>query len=226
MKVIPLVGTGGLSLSLSWPDGTVNSPVTVAAWLVPETATDAYTNHPITFTVTEATRTATYAVPLSTGLTAGYYTLLVQLSGAGSVVWGWAESVRIVSGLTTTGLLTLVAGTGGLSLSIVVDMENPITINWSTTPPTSITVAQSLNLTATPASAAATGYGFSYQWYLNGSPLTNETAALLQYGPTYTDPAFVAGDYSMCVVVTEKLLVSPFTVRTISSNGFNFKVTP
>lgn len=222
VTVIPLVGNGGLSLTLNWPEGAVNLPATMAAWLVPENAIGSYTDYPVTFNVNSGTRTASYVVPLSPGKSAGYYTLLMQLSGAGEIVWGWAESVRIVSGMTTTGLLELVSGTGGLDLNIVVDMENPIVINWiPTTPPTSITQGSNLSITAQPAQVAAAGYAFSYQWYLEGSALAGKTSAALTYGA-----ALAVGDYGLCVVVTEKQTVTPFAVRTISSNGFNFKVVP
>jgi hypothetical protein len=219
VSLIPLVGNGGLSLTLDWPEGTVNSPVTMAAWLVPENAPGPSTDNDITFSVVEGNRTASYTVP---SLAAGYYTLYMQLSGDGEVVWGWVESVRIVSGMTTGGSLHLVSGTGGLSLTIVVDLENPIVIDWiPTTPPTSITEGNNLSIEADPAQDAVTGYSFSYQWYLEGAALAGQTNAVLTYGS-----ALAVGDYALCVVVTEKQTLTPFAVRTISSNGFNFRVVP
>jgi hypothetical protein len=230
VNVIPLTGTGGLSLTITWPVGVMTSPVTVGAWLVPEGAAGQYTTYPITFTVDQGNRTATYNVALSPGIATGYHTLLLQLAGSGgpTEAVGWAESVRIVSGVITTGTVSLQTGTGGLGLTVSVDMRNPITINWSTpsTPPTSITQGGNVTITASPAQAAASGYAFSYQWYLEGAPLTTETSAGLTYGPTYTDPALAVGEYTMCVVVTEKQTAAPNAIRTVSSNGFTFRVVP
>ena len=218
LNIIPIIGTGDLSLTLTWPVGAATTPVTMTTYLVPAGATGPVTDHPITFIINEASRNATCSL---TAKNAGYYTLQTQLFGAGTLVWGWVDSVRIVNGKNASGTLTLTSGTGGLTLQVTSDMQNPITINWNATPPASITVGQSITVTAQPVPTTPTaGYAYNYQWYLDGVSLgTGYQTAGITYGST-----LAPRDYGLCVVVTEKQTASPFGIRTISSKGFNFNV--
>ena len=110
------MGRGGLNLTLTWPEGALNPPVTIEAYLRHENNIDLpYTYYPITF-VHDAVPTieaAYYTVALSPGLTTGYYSLHIFLLGDGSVEWGYVESVRIVNGVVTEGNLELDSSTGG-----------------------------------------------------------------------------------------------------------------
>lgn len=221
VSVIPLTGNGTLTLNLSWPVGSVTSPPTIASFLAPAGAAipdDAlYAIPQVNWTINESTRSASCSVTKATG----YWTLLLRLSGAGTPVWGWADSARIVSGKTSNGTLALTSGTGGLTLVITQDMQNPIQINWNSPPPASIAVNQNIAVTAQPVPLTPTaGYAYNYQWYLNGSSLgTSYQSASISYGST-----LAPGDYGLCVVVTEKQSPTGSGIRTISSNGFNFNV--
>jgi len=217
VNLIPIDGDGWLELTLSWGEGAIDSPVTLNAYLVPSIATDAYTNHSIVpdFTVNEAGRTATY--PLTQKST-GYYTLLLQLYGNGSLTWGWAEAVRIVHGMNTVeNGLQLVTGTGGLELQITSDMQNPLNVSFNNEPAT-LTLGDDLVITATHDTNS--GYLYDYQWYLDGEPLSGKDAISITHGALLT-----AGDYGLNLVVTEMTnLADPLTIRTISSYGFTFSV--
>lgn len=221
VKVIPLVGQGNLALRLAWDEGVLTRPVTVEAWLVPEGETLSE-SHKISsgFTVVDETTDPGYvdrffASYSTTNLAARYYTLVMQVLGNGTLAWGWAESVRIVAGMNTDGTnLQLVSGTGGVSMTINVDMENPYTVNL-TGQKAIYTNTEAIQITANPGSPQA-GHAFSYQWYLNGQAIA--TGAALNYGPIATD-----GQYAVCVVVTETNTLTS-AIRTISSSGVNFVV--
>lgn len=223
VNVIPLIGTGNVTLTLTWPIGTVNSPVTIASFLAPAgSTTPEEPANAITFVINEPSRSASCIL---TGETASYHTLLLRLSGAGTLAWGWVDSVRIVTGKDYTGAMALTSGTGGLTLNLTSDMQNPITINWSTVlpaalPPAGITAGTNFTVAAVPTPGTpATGYTYYYQWYQNGSSLGSSfQAASITYGST-----LLPGDYGLCVVVTEKQTAGS-GIRTISSKGFNVNV--
>lgn len=92
IAVTPLTGTGSLSITVSWPSGSIADP-DLFGQLVPVggSAQD------LSFSV--GSDSASCSV---NDLEAGYFSLLLRLSDGAVVEWGAFEAVRIMEGLTTT----------------------------------------------------------------------------------------------------------------------------
>jgi hypothetical protein len=97
VQFAPLTGTGNLTIDVSWPSGKITVPA------VSGTLTSAGgTPQAISFIL--GTDTAAYS---SGALTAGYYSLILQLSDGTVAEWGLFEAVRILNGQTTTATIIL-----------------------------------------------------------------------------------------------------------------------
>ncbi len=204
VTVRPLSGTGSFVLSLSWPANTVNIPA----------VTGVLTSHsgvqtPLTITMSPDNLSASYA---NSSLAAGYYTLSMKISDGGHLVWGRMESVRIVSGDTTAGTIALTAADlnpaneGNIAIIVDPEMNNPVTITFTGQ---SASLAQGTDMTV---AAAISDTVDTYQWYLNGDPISGKTAASITIGS-----ALIPGNYRLDLVVTKG--------EVISANGFGFSVT-
>ncbi len=169
--VSPLAGDGLLQLTVTWPSGQLSNP-SVAGTLAPVGGS------PTALAFALAGESATYQNP---ALASGYYVLSLSLREGTTVVWGRAESVRILAGQTTTGLFALTAADldpGSLQVTILPNLQNPFQISFqgqsqALAPGTDMTVSAALS--PVPPSP-------SYQWYLDGSPLPGATGSSLTIG--------------------------------------------
>ena len=139
------------------------------------------------------------------GLATGYYDLTLQVLDGATKVAGLYESVRILKDQTTTFNLTLVSGT--LGLTITPELQNPITVSFSgqqtqLPPSTDMIVTAATSLTPD-----------SYQWYLDGVPLSGQTGSTLTYGSSLSQ-----GRYRVDLAVKKGSIISSgsfaFTVLT------------
>jgi hypothetical protein len=221
INVIPLIGTGkgDLRIFVSWPDNVGPGIETLTGNLTP--------NPPgpgnISFQTTLGT-TVSALYNANPQLNAGYYIMVLQLRDSGSVLlWGWMESVRILAGKTTdTGTsfaLTALTGAGGVSLVAAASMQNPVTITFT---PATITpdlkfgpaptgTGLSVSASMTPPSGS-----YTYQWYLDGSPVS---------GATGTSFALPAGD-SLLTLGRHNLSLLVTSGSILSSNTIPFTVVP
>ena len=92
VQVLPLPGTGSLTIAISWPTGMIAFPA-VSGTLTSVGGT------PQAISLTMGTYSASYS---SGALNAGYYSLILQLSDGAVVEWGLFEAIRILKGQTTT----------------------------------------------------------------------------------------------------------------------------
>jgi len=97
--VTPLAGTGVLSISVSWPEGTITDPV-----LSGTLAAIGGTPQSIPFTL--GTDSAVYSYP---SLDVGYYSLNLELADGAVHKWGALEWVRILKDQTTQAIFSLSA---------------------------------------------------------------------------------------------------------------------
>jgi len=97
VQVVPLSGVGTLRISISWPPGSVSDPVVSATLAQAGGAPQS-----IPFSV--GTDSASYS---TCSLSAGYYSLIVQLSDGATPEWGVFETVRILKDQTTEGTYNL-----------------------------------------------------------------------------------------------------------------------
>jgi hypothetical protein len=189
---------GTLSLGLKWPTALVSNP-SIQATLIPTTAvSEERTLH---FTVDAANTDATLTAKIGSlaDIASGYYTLLLLLQTKATensnpiTVWGHVEAVQILSNAQTTGNWTLSSSSlvlGGISISITSCLNSPITVTLSET-------VQGANMIVT-ASASVDGASYaptSWQWYLNGAPISDATSAAVTI-----DTSAMSGPYWLDVV--------------------------
>ncbi|MFI5151504.1 MAG: T9SS type A sorting domain-containing protein [Bacteroidia bacterium] len=135
------------------------------------------------------------------------------LSATGAVTYTWSPSstLNAASGSTvyatpTTNVTYTVTGTDGSGCT----GTNTITVNYSTSPSTPIVTSAS-NVLSTSAT------GVSYQWYLNGTPISGATSQ------NYT--ATASGNYSVIVTNGSGCSASsasyPFTITGIATYFIN-----
>ena len=98
VQVVPLSGTGMLTINISWTAGLISVPAVSATLTSAGGAAQG-----LTFTF--GTNSASYAS--GNTLSAGYYSLALQVMDGGNAVWGFFDAVRILSGQTTTASFNL-----------------------------------------------------------------------------------------------------------------------
>ena len=136
---------------------------------------------------------------------AGYYTLLVYLYDGTTFKWGAAEAVRIIKEQTSEGAYAIIPGSGDIgdiNLIITPDLQNPIGITFSGETE-NLKVGTNMTITATTSEPVET-----YQWYLNGKPLTGETSATITIGS-----ALPKGNYRLDLLVSKRMIISSGTVK-------------
>ena len=198
VPVTPLTGSGGLSISISWPEGMIIDP-SVSATLTPAGGTEQ------TLSFTAGVDSASYAS--GNTLDAGYYSLRLQILDGGIAKWGLFEAVRILSEQTTAASFVLTAeditNMGSVEITITPDMQDPIEISFTgqqlvLTPGTDMTV------TATTSADPVD----TYQWYLGGGLLSGETDSSITIGSSLGE-----GKYRLDLGVTKGNIVSSESVE-------------
>jgi len=168
VNVTPISGTGSLALTVDWPT-TVTSP-SITATLTPAPSG---TPQDLTFSVSGAT--ATYS---NSAVANGYYTLTLNLLNNGVVVAGATDVVRIVTGQPTSGTISISnvnSGTGGMTVTITTNLQNPLLASISGAQAT-LSTGNTMALTASVSNYSST---VNYAWYVNGA---NQSTS----GPTFT----------------------------------------
>jgi hypothetical protein len=209
VSVLPIVGTGTLSLTVSWPSAQVASPSIVATLTPP-------TGSAITMAFSTPTNgSATYS---NSALMNGYYTLTLQLKDGAAMVMGAVDVVRIVKDQTTTGTIAFSAvntGKGTVTVTITPQMLNPITV---TTTGQVATAGTGVPMTVTAAVPGGTGNVVDV-WYVNGASIGTGTSITLNSAAT----PLAVGTYRLDVTsfTTDGLragsATNTFTVTTTAS---------
>jgi hypothetical protein len=218
IAVTPIVGTGNLNVAISWPNTSIASPNITAVLANPagtpigETTSD----------INGGLGTASYTYD---GLATGYYSLIIQLKDDTTLTWGSYEAVRIVNAQDTNATFDVSVvdvGGGGLNVTIIPDMQDPITIdlydNTQTADlidPVSVVTGADIDVVANPSEAVD-----YYTWYLEGALIAEGAVANnLVYGEIPTPPvALPPGTYRIDVGVKSGSLLSSAT--------FDMEVTP
>jgi len=218
VSVVPLAGDGELRIFVSWPDDVGPGEETLTGSITPTPPGPG--NLVFAKTLVTGTRTATYNTvdtpDVIPSLAPGYYLMVLQLRDTGNVLlWGWMESVRILSGKTTDTLnsfaLTTLTGAGGVSLVATGNMQNPITITF--TPATITDLKLGVNGLSVTAGTSPSGT-YTYQWYLDGSAVSGATATSISL--LANSPLLTLGRHNLSLLVTSGSILSsntiPFTV--------------
>ena len=169
ISVIPVAGTGVLTLGVSWPSPQVQAPA-INASLTPALGVA----QSLTFTVVGATATYTNSLVGN-----GYYTLAFALLDGTIAVAGAVDVVRIVQGQTTTGtyaLSNINTATGLIQVGINANLQNPLLVAITGATAT-MTQGSVQALTASVSNYAG---GVVYVWYANGVSVS--TGATYNFG--------------------------------------------
>ena len=222
VNVIPISGTGTLDLAASWPAADVPLP-TIAASLTPVLGAV----QPLTFVISGATASYTNA-----SVPNGYYTLAFSLLSNGVKVGGAAETVRIVTGQTTSGTyaFTNVNNPGGtLTVTINTNLQNPLLVDLAGG---QATMSEGSTQTIT---ASVSNYSGSlvYAWYVNGAVQSAATTSSFTFGSgigtgyyqidavAYTADGTQAGSATQSVQVqTAVVVVGPAMIDLASAGNY------
>jgi hypothetical protein len=222
VAAIPIIGTGGLTLTVAWPTTAILNP-TVDAELTPSGSA---TGADLSFApgTSGSNSTATYTRAIAGGWANGYYALTLQLmsddDGAGGhqpeTAWGWVEAVRIVAGQMSSASWELLALTGGISGTATNNMSNPIVVTFAPESIPSFAASAGLTVTANPA-------GYSYKWYLDGVALAEGVDGVTGTG---AQAVTFAGGSAKLTVGNHNLSVIVTSGSTLSSSTIPFTVNP
>ena len=217
--------TGGLTLSILWPEDSIPQPY-VYAELIEGTPYTSDVSLGTSFGITTTSPTTTAALPEQT-LNAGYYDLNIELYKNNDItrstanrIMGDYRSVRIVYDLTTDYTWDLTGATGDATITISPDLNNPI--------PITLTFPADLNSSRLVSAELPTGTSgfFTYEWYEDGQQIgTWSGDAVATLTSTHTLSDFTPGtSHNLSVVVTEydAADISTATVITISSEAHSF----
>ncbi|MGE4453300.1 MAG: Ig-like domain-containing protein [Sphaerochaeta sp.] len=200
ITVVPLSGNGTLQFGVSWPTSLFDNDVFVV------TLTDnAGVEHTLVPTLDQTAGTGSYSGEWA----AGYYDLNVQLLDGATAVWGTYESVRVVAGETTEGILALteemlnISNYGALNLNIVDDMQNPFLVSL-TGVPNEMTAGSTMQVSSSVDPASE---NYSYVWFLNGVILPGETQSTITFGDTLG-----IGHYNLALRVSDGTVISSTTL--------------
>ncbi len=232
----PLEGTGTFSGTVSWTDsqGVLSDP---QVWVTvrDEEGDDIQgISIPTRLDVEGSTASGSAQLP------AGWYEVTVGLyegvaGGDAMVVWQGVLALRIVAGQTTSGTLDIPEGqirlgTGGVSIVIEEDMDNPLVVGFSGMPE-SVEAGGTVALTSTGTYSGSE----QYRWYVNGVRQTDETTSSFSHTfdevGTHTVSLLVLdggalGGYGQSVIVTEEQ-TSDYAVGELGpSGGYVFYENP
>jgi len=123
ITLAPLSGNGTLTVNLTWPSGSITTPV-VFATLKPIDG-----SHPIDLAFIVGANSASFA---SSSIPSGYYTLIITLDDCARVVAGKAEMVRLVKDQTTSGIYDFTqVNSGNVEVEINPNFAQPLSVSLS-----------------------------------------------------------------------------------------------
>lgn len=206
IEVFPTEGDGDFELAVSW-EQVLTSPELTYTLTNDDDETVIRTE---TFTVNEANASAFLDI---TDLSTGYYLFEVDIAVDGLSIGKGVETLRIVDGQLTRGTLQIIIDTGGIELSIISLMDDPIDVTLDGLSPF-LQLGNNMIVTATTSEPVE-----RYAWYLNGIKLTDFTSEKITFGETLSE-----GDYQLtCVVWKGSIICSSqedFTVKeNVPTNG-------
>ena len=200
----------------------VTSPASNAVSVTVNSALVAPTVTPIPGTVDQGQTSALSSTAVSTGTSPYTYQWLQKAPGASSysaisdaTSSGYSFAT---SGSTATGVWSFELQVTDSAGAVVTSSAATVTVNAAptvTVSPTSWTMDVVQSKTFTAAASGGSGSYTSYQWYVNGSAQSGQTAQTFSYSPV------AAGSYSVTVTVTDSLgaTSAQSTAATVTVNS-------
>ena len=231
ITVRPLTGDGSIAINMTW-DTTVDNVVAVGK-LIKEGQEDINFN----LNVEQPNRLATY----SSGLSAGYYFLTLQLLIGGVPAGGAMDSVRIIEGVQTQVNVNLIINQGSAGITIDLDMGDPIEIQLSDISDT-IMQGDTVTIKATPTNLDSLDNTTAY-FFIDGSSVYSTSTITdggyeyifvcsLPLGSHRIDVAIIKagdvismGNVSHVIVVESLALLAPYdlTATVVSANQIDLQ---
>jgi len=209
--VYPAVGVGTLDLTITWPNYPVGVSIMNGPQIVSTLTPVDGGPESIDFEVATDKLSASYT---NDNLSNGYYKLSIMLyegdtSKPENKVWGTVEAARIIAGQTSSKTYSLKdeIGLGFVEITVKEELENPLTVTFSGS---SRFLLQGNNMTITATVTDENGNSItpdSYEWYLDGELLINETDNTITIGESLAPDT-----YYLDLVVTKGNIISSSTV--------------
>ncbi len=160
--LLPLEGTGTITVSLNWPEELFSDP-SVEAFL--------HTHPESGPLMLSADVTAGTAQLSGEDIDSGYYILTILLKEHGNTVWGDTFTVRIITGLDTSGEVDIMedqlSTEGRCDLQIDTRFYEPLDVSIAGLPVEELPKT----LTLTASGVQDPEVTLEYYWYLDGEPL-------------------------------------------------------
>ena len=171
IPLLPIHGTGTLTVTLSWPSGLIADPIAEGT-LVPHGTGAGGMTFPFSIDAGGATAT------LSQSLTTGYYRFTISLFDGTQLLWRKIEAVRILNEKTSLAEYTVTAPIPQAAIEFTVryEYQNPVLITLSGVKDT---VSEDETMTI---SAETVPAGTWYEWYLDGELIESGTADTVTIG--------------------------------------------
>jgi Tol biopolymer transport system component len=171
IPLLPIHGTGTLTVTLSWPSGLIADPIAEGT-LVPHGTGAGGMTFPFSIDAGGATAT------LSQSLTTGYYRFTISLFDGTQLLWRKIEAVRILNEKTSLAEYTVTAPIPQTAIEFTVryEYQNPVLITLSGVKDT---VSEDETMTI---SAETVPAGTWYEWYLDGELIESGTADTVTIG--------------------------------------------
>lgn len=174
MTMDEAVGTGTMQISYTWNTDQTSPGATLSISM--EDPAGTVTQHSPT-SVDEATGTASFNLSLA----AGFHTLRTLLQSGADILSGKAETIRIIEGTVSSGIIALDIGgeVDAFTLTIINNTLAPIQGSIACLPVSPVK-GGTATLTYTPTlPAGILATDLSSQWYFEGQPIAGATTFIL-----------------------------------------------
>lgn len=246
ITVYPVVGTGTLDITITWPNypdtPSIMSNPNIVSTLTPIGGTP----QTIPFTIASDNLSAHFS---DDTLSNGYYKLSILLyegdpSNSQNKVWGTVEAVRIIAGQVSSKTYTLKGelGLGLVEISIEEKLDNPLNISFSGDQ-RFLLEGNNMEITATVTDENGNPVTpDSYEWYFDGELISGETSNTIIIGGNllpdtyYLDLVVTMGNVISSETVVfevvkegQKLLISSnrdgdYEIYAINADGSNYPI--
>lgn len=173
-----MVGSGSFSLTCNWDPAYTAPGSTIQMRL-----TD-YAGNTVSETSMEHHMDEGQATLSGSGISAGYYTVSVQLTSAGETIGGFVETVRIIDSTLTQAERTLDLGKvlDSVGFTIVDNIAAPVD-GTLTVSPSVVTAGSSATLSFSPYFGDnPVPSGLNMQWYVDGTLIPGATESTYEIG--------------------------------------------